>query len=703
MFSALKRLTGRGDAPESGTAHPSHQTMSANLQRKFAKGVQYNRDRNVGKTCLFHRLQGKKFVETYIPTEEIQVASIHWNYKATDDIVKVEVWDVVDKGKKKKTFDGLKLDNTQLEVAKDVALDAEFLDVYKNANGVIMVMDITKSWTFNYIQRELPKIPPHIPIMILANHCDMAHHRTVTPHHLSFYVENLERGNDAAQVRCCESSMRNGFGLKILHKFFNLPFLQLQRDTLLKQLETNSNETQLTINELDLYMESDEADYNKFLEKLVEKRRIVADSTKPAQLQTSQSVHHLNQPVPNSVNGTSRETEIKRSVSLNESCKIGPIGGGHPISLGLHKTAIGVGNPHSKVLGPHFNLYNVNSNSLGDSRNEKMSQVAEVNSVDKSQQSLSEPQPAKDAGGLISKLFGKSKEAVTEIKDVKSNIKVEPNNITTVDEFIPDDGAIDGSFLEDAGQDAVFNNIEQESESDEELGNPLVSEYQDDLDPDDFATNKMPCNDTIPNNSVRSNTNIAYRNNNNESQNGSLRNNKVSEISAKLSTVSMAARASLADPQNEEMLDSSVMEHDSENQINITQTYDVSGEDLDMWFNCDSKQRRSPEGGEDNQNDNRKTGDDIDSLDSMTFNNSLLNSAIEKKEKVKKKVKEVDGKPKKSKKKSSDKDKEKSKTTDRKKKKASKTDDDRQNERDELEEFLNGPVASGVDSSYEAF
>lgn len=54
-------------------------------------------------------------------------------------------------------------------------------------------MDITKSWTFDYIQRELPKIPEHIPIMILANHCDMSHHRTVTPHHLSFYVENLQR------------------------------------------------------------------------------------------------------------------------------------------------------------------------------------------------------------------------------------------------------------------------------------------------------------------------------------------------------------------------------------------------------------------------------------------------------------------------------------------------------------------------------
>jgi hypothetical protein len=64
---------------------------------------------------------------------------------------------VVDKGRKRRPIDGLKLANSG-DGIEEPALDAEFLDVYKGTNGVIIVMDITKAWTYEYVQRELPKV-----------------------------------------------------------------------------------------------------------------------------------------------------------------------------------------------------------------------------------------------------------------------------------------------------------------------------------------------------------------------------------------------------------------------------------------------------------------------------------------------------------------------------------------------------------------
>lgn len=150
-------------------------------------------DRNVGKSCLLERLQGKGFIEAYTPSEEIQVASIQWSFKATEDIVKVEVWDVVDRGKARTRQSGLKLISnvTPAAITEAPALDAEFIDVYKGTHGVILMMDITKNWTFDYVSKELSKIPSDIPVLLLGNHCDMSHHRVVTTDQAIGLIEDL--------------------------------------------------------------------------------------------------------------------------------------------------------------------------------------------------------------------------------------------------------------------------------------------------------------------------------------------------------------------------------------------------------------------------------------------------------------------------------------------------------------------------------
>uniref|UniRef100_A0A8C6XHX4 RAB, member RAS onco family like 6 n=1 Tax=Naja naja TaxID=35670 RepID=A0A8C6XHX4_NAJNA len=272
MLSALKKLVGSEQAPGRDKPIPAGlQSMNQALQRRFAKGVQYNMkivirgDRNTGKTTLWHRLQGKKFVEEYIPTQEIQVTSIHWNYKTTDDIVKVEVWDVVDKGcEPSRDFFKIFLFPPQAE--SEMALDAEFLDVYKNCNGVVMMFDITKQWTFNYILRELPKVPTHVPVCVLGNYRDMGEHRVILPDDVREFIDNLNRPPGSSYFRYAESSMKNSFGLKYLHKFFNIPFLQLQRETLLRQLETNQLDIDATLEELSVQQETEDQNYELFLE-----------------------------------------------------------------------------------------------------------------------------------------------------------------------------------------------------------------------------------------------------------------------------------------------------------------------------------------------------------------------------------------------------------------------------------------------------
>ncbi|XP_034026901.1 rab-like protein 6 isoform X2 [Thalassophryne amazonica] len=479
MFSALKKLVGSepGQLREK-TIPAGLQSMNQSLQRRFAKGVQYNMkivirgDRNTGKSTLWHRLQGKKFVEEYIPTQEIQATSIHWNYKTTDDVVKVEVWDVVDKGRGKKRGDNLKLENEPQE-SDEVALDAEFLDVYKNCNGVIMMFDITKQWTFNYIMRELPKVPTHVPVCVLGNYRDMGEHRVILPDDIRDLIAGLNRPMGSSYIHYAESSMKNGFGLKYLHRFFNIPFLQLQRETLLRQLETNQLDMDATLEELTVQQETEDQNYDIFLENL-ESRNKGYSSPGPANGQ-SPSSGSQSPIVPPSGASTG---------SSSPSSPQPPV----PSQILTQSPSASTSLPPPPVAAVSATASPIADPSAQSPEHNQSSTVSGLSALQKR--------------SFISRWFGSSPapEGSAPAAD-EPPVPVCPVKVQSVDDFVPDD-RLDKSFLEDSlpskakvSQPAAVPPVDSDSDS-EDHGNPMVSGFMDELDLDTEPS--LPQPNTVP-------------------------------------------------------------------------------------------------------------------------------------------------------------------------------------------------------------
>ncbi|XP_057610507.1 rab-like protein 6 isoform X2 [Chionomys nivalis] len=458
MFSALKKLVGSEQAPGRDKNIPAGlQSMNQALQRRFAKGVQYNMkivirgDRNTGKTALWHRLQGKKFVEEYIPTQEIQVTSIHWNYKR----------------KCKKRGDGLKTENDPQEVESEMALDAEFLDVYKNCNGVVMMFDITKQWTFNYVLRELPKVPTHVPVCVLGNYRDMGEHRVILPDDVRDFIDHLDRPPGSSYFRYAESSMKNSFGLKYLHKFFNIPFLQLQRETLLRQLETNQLDIDATLEELSVQQETEDQNYSIFLEMMEARSRGHAS--------------------PLAANGQSPSSGSQSPVVPPSAVSTGSSSPSTPqpapqLSLGVSSTCPQAPSP--------------------------------VPPLEATPSSVHAPAPAPAPAqrrSIISRLFGTSPAAdVTPAPPEPAPAPEVPAKVQNVEDFVPEDG-LDRSFLEDTTLPKDKNKIgakgpQQDSDSDDGEaigGNPMVAGFQDDVDIEDQPHSKsLLSSDPVPSKNI---------------------------------------------------------------------------------------------------------------------------------------------------------------------------------------------------------
>ncbi|XP_070689536.1 rab-like protein 6 isoform X2 [Pempheris klunzingeri] len=481
MFSALKKLVGSEPGQLRDKNIPAGmQSMNQSLQRRFAKGVQYNMkivirgDRNTGKSTLWHRLQGKKFVEEYLPTQEIQATSIHWNYKTTDDVVKVEVWDVVDKGKGKRRGDNLKLENEPQE-SDEVALDAEFLDVYKNCNGVIMMFDITKQWTFNYILRELPKVPTHVPVCVLGNHRDMGEHRVILPDDIRDLIAGLNRPMGSSYIHYAESSMKNGFGLKYLHRFFNIPFLQLQRETLLRQLETNQLDMDATLEELCVQQETEDQNYEIFLENL-ESRSKGYGSPGPANGQSPSSGSQSPIVPPSGASTGSSSPSTPQPPIPSQALPQSP-----SVST-------------SSALPP--------SAAVSGAASPTVESKPSAQSPEHLQSSAASGTAAPQKRSFISRWFGSSPAEASASAPEDSSAPVCATNVQSVDDFVPDE-RLDKSFLEDSlpsknkvPPPAPAPAVDSDSDG-EDRGNPMVSGFQDELDPDDSEPS-LPQPKTLP-------------------------------------------------------------------------------------------------------------------------------------------------------------------------------------------------------------
>lgn len=115
------------------------------------------------------------------------------------------------------------------------------------------MMDPTKKWTFDYIKREIDKIPKNIYVLLLVKYSyDIKKLKKKIRLIIEIWVnieqlvnkilkngkikllENIYmlciRANfqDRPLLKTIEASMKNNFGLKAIGTFFNLPFLELQ-------------------------------------------------------------------------------------------------------------------------------------------------------------------------------------------------------------------------------------------------------------------------------------------------------------------------------------------------------------------------------------------------------------------------------------------------------------------------------------------
>ena len=320
-------------------------TISGGLQRRLSNAqgrpvfnmkIIVRGARGTGKTMLLRRLTNKPFQIEYKPTAEIDVVNVSWSYKVTDELIKLEAWEIVDKAivDRKELYsptnvtqnDESMIDKIRRSVTSPTAswestktktgshrvgaLDASLVDVYKSTSAVCFLVDPRKPDTLDYVVKEVSNVPSEVMCVVLINFKDTVHNK---PTNVKIHQSDLQRLGFAAQhldivvFECC---LKDCYGLKTLHNYLNLPFLALKEKAIAEKLRRIQEERLYAKQEINTYIQ--ESDYVNHLDYL--------NATSPkltARQELNRSLAMQGQGINASASDTSNDQEISK-LNLSE-------------------------------------------------------------------------------------------------------------------------------------------------------------------------------------------------------------------------------------------------------------------------------------------------------------------------------------------------------------------------------------------------
>jgi hypothetical protein len=104
-------------------------------------------------------------------------------------------------------------------------LTAETIDVYQGASAVVLMYDVTEQSSFDHACELYEGIPDRVPVVLVGNKVDLCTDE-VKPRRVTKEVAAAFAAERSDRIMFLEASMADCFGLRALHSYINVPYLE---------------------------------------------------------------------------------------------------------------------------------------------------------------------------------------------------------------------------------------------------------------------------------------------------------------------------------------------------------------------------------------------------------------------------------------------------------------------------------------------